>query len=302
MAIWKKYIYPSTIAEAIGVLTCPAGSTRIIAGGTDLLMDLQQGRTPPVDCLLDVTRIKELTVLEQRGNEIFVGAALPLREIFSSPLLLQQAQALVEACNLIGGPQVRNTATLGGNVAHALPAADGAIALLALDAQAEVASGRGIRRMPLIDLYEWPGKNTLKPDEILVGFYISKSSSGQSSAFSRIMRPQGVALPIINMAAWLERDGRQALKIRISVGPAGLIPQRAILAEQVLMGKEIESETIQAACSALHEQIHFRTSPRRATSQYRDDLSEVLLKEVLTKVWNRADSQTGVFNGGGFYG
>ena len=111
-----------------------------IAGGTDLLLDLKQGRHAPVHTLIDLTFVPEMTVLELRGDELYIGAAVPVNRVALDPLTGTHAQALVEACDLIAGPQVRNVATLGGNVAHALPAADGTIALTALDAQAEVAS------------------------------------------------------------------------------------------------------------------------------------------------------------------
>ncbi len=114
-----------------------------IAGGTDLLLDLKQGRHAPVHTLIDLTFVSEMSLLELRGDDLYIGAAVSVNRVALDPLVGTHAQALVEACNLIAGPQVRNTATLGGNVAHALPAADGTIALTALNAQAEVASPAG---------------------------------------------------------------------------------------------------------------------------------------------------------------
>ena len=122
-----------------------SNGARVIAGGTDLLLEIQHGIQPPVDSLVDVCNIPELNVLEVRGEDIFIGAAVPLSEIISSSLVNDHGQALVEACSQIGGPQVRDTATLGGNVAHALPAADGTVALLALAAQAEAVGPNGER-------------------------------------------------------------------------------------------------------------------------------------------------------------
>ena len=134
----------------------------------------------------------------------------------------------MEACGLIGGPQVRNTATLGGNVAHALPAADGTIALVALDARVEIASRDGRRLVPILNLFAGVGQSTLLADqEILVGFHLPLRKTGQASAFSRVMRPQGVALPVLNLAVWLERAGDQIHSIRIAIGPSGPVPQRA---------------------------------------------------------------------------
>jgi carbon-monoxide dehydrogenase medium subunit len=253
------------------------------------LLDLEQGRHAPVHTLLDVTSIAEMTVLDLRGAELFVGAAVPVNRIVLDPLAVAHAQALTEACNLIAGPQVRNVATLGGNVAHALPAADGTIALLALNAQAEVAGSTGIRRIPFKELFLGPGKSALKHgEELLVGFYMPLSTSRQASCFKRIMRPQGVALPIINLAIWLERTNDVCSQIRIAVGPGGPTPWSGTDAEKALLGKPLNEETFNAAVEALLAQVGFRSSARRASSDYRRHIVVGLFRDVLETAWKRA--------------
>src|SRR5512134_3227303 len=225
MNLWQEYLRPTNLSQALQAFAEASGPVLPIAGGTDLLLDLDQGRHAPVHTLVDVTSIAEMTALEVRGDELFVGAALPVNRLVLDPLVGAHAQALSEACNLIAGPQVRNVATLGGNVAHALPAADGTIALLALNAQAEIASFAGTRRVPFKELFLGPGKSMLRHgQELLVGFYLPLSTSHQSSCFKRIMRPQGVALPIINLAIWLERTADVLSQVRIAVGPGGPTP------------------------------------------------------------------------------
>ncbi|MEI6289248.1 MAG: FAD binding domain-containing protein, partial [Chloroflexota bacterium] len=140
MSLWKEFLRPQTIQEALEALTSAPSPAIPIAGGTDLMLDLQQGNHPPVHTLVDLTGISEMNIIELRAGNIFIGAGVPHNRIVDSKIVQENAQALVEACGLIGGPQVRNMATLGGNVAHALPAADGTIGLLALDAGAEIAS------------------------------------------------------------------------------------------------------------------------------------------------------------------
>ena len=162
MTIWTNYCLAKSLPEALQALADAPGPARLIAGGTDLLLDLQQGRHPPLNTLVDVTRIPEMTALEIRQDRLYVGAAVPLNQVVASALVQEHAQALYEAASLIGGPQVRNTATLGGNVAHALPAGDGTIALLALDALAEVASQKGCRLVPIQDLFIGPGRSALQ--------------------------------------------------------------------------------------------------------------------------------------------
>jgi carbon-monoxide dehydrogenase medium subunit len=289
MNLWQEYLRPTNLSQAIKAFSEASGPILPIAGGTDLLLDLEQGRHAPVRALLDVTSIKEMTALEVRGDTLFVGAAIPVNRIVLDPLVITHAQALTEACNLIAGPQVRNVATLGGNVAHALPAADGTIALLALGAQAEVAGVNGTRRVPFKELFLGPGKSAIKHgEELLVGFYLRLSERGQASCFKRIMRPQGVALPIINLAVWLERKDDLISQMCLAVGPGGPTPWRGTDVEKALIGKSLTDETLNVAVEALLNQVGFRSSARRASADYRRHIVTGLFKDVFETAWQRA--------------
>jgi carbon-monoxide dehydrogenase medium subunit len=261
-----------------------------IAGGTDLLLDLKQGRHAPVHTLIDLTFIPEMTALELRGNELYVGASVAVNRIALDSLVGTHARALGEACNLIAGPQVRNVATLGGNVAHALPAADGTIALTALVAQAEVAAVSGRRRMAFTSLFLGPGKSALnKSAELIVGFYIpTHQTLKASSCFKRIMRPQGVALPILNCAVWLAREKDIVKDVHIAVGPGGATPFRATQAENALRGQPLNEKIIGHALESLLDQAKFRSSARRASADYRKHIVDGLFKDVLDSAWQRA--------------
>lgn len=289
MNLWQDYKRPASVAEAIQALVSAPSSSMPIAGGTDLMLDLKQGRHAPVHTLIDLTFVDEMKRLELRGSELFIGAAVAVNRVATDPLVGTHAQALVEAANLIAGPQVRNTATIGGNVAHALPAADGTIALTALDAQAEVASPAGTRRMPFTALFAGPGKSSLdKSKEIIVGFYLPQAKKGQASCFKRIMRPQGVALPILNCSVWLEREKDIVTDIHIAVGPGGSTPFRATEAEAFLRGKPLTEENFSGALETLLAQAKFRTSARRASADYRRHIVGGLFKDVLETAWGRA--------------
>ena len=205
---------------------------------------------------------------------------------------------------MIAGPQVRNVATLGGNVAHALPAADGTIALLALDVEVEIvgrvalsdSEGRTeTKRVPFKDLFVGPGKSSLKHgEELIVGFYIPIQKTLKvsetfrvSSCFKRIMRPQGVALPILNCAVWLERENDIIKDIRIAVGPGGGTPFRATQAEDILRRQSFNATTFESALEALLAQAQFRTSARRASADYRRHIVSGLFKDTLVSAWGR---------------
>lgn len=289
MQHWHSYHIAFSIAEALEALAAAPGPARVIAGGTDLLLDIAQGRHAPVHTLVDITRIPELTVIEQRTESLYIGAAVPLSRIVTAPPVVHHAWALAQACALIGGPQVRHVATLGGNVAHALPAADGAIALIALEAEAEIADRQGRRRQRVADLYRGPGHSALDPQgELLVGFHLPLRRDGQASAFRRVMRPQGVAIAILNMAVWLERRGDEITDIRIAVGPAGPTPRRLMGTEQSLRGRPPTEAVLAEALMALLSEAHFRTSPHRSSAAYRRHLAAVLLRETVMAAWDEA--------------
>jgi len=254
------------------------------------MLDLRQGRHAPVHTLVDLNNIPEMTALEEREEKLFIGGAVPISRIAFSALASIHARALVEACHLIGGPQVRNMATLGGNVAHALPAADGTIAMIALDAQAEIADIKNRRRVPLVELFVGPGRSSLNTgQELLVGFYIPCAAPQQASAFKRITRDQGIALPILNLAVWLERKFSRISDVRIAVGPSGPMPQRIAVAEDILRGQPLTADACNRALEVLLQQVHFRSSPHRASGEYRQQLVEVLLKETLETAWLRTN-------------
>ncbi len=292
MNLWQEYKKPTSIPEAIQTLVASTPPVLPIAGGTDLMLDLKQGRHPPVHTLVDLTFIPEMKALERRGDFLFIGAALSVNQAANHPLTIQYAQALSEAGNLIAGPQVRNTATLGGNVAHALPAADGTIALTALDARAEVAGKDGNRFIPFTQLFLGPGKSALnKNEEIIVGFHLPIANRPFASCFKRIMRPQGVALPILNCAVWLTREENRVGEIRVAVGPGASVPFRASAVEDSLRGQPLNDETFARALDALLEQARFRDSARRASAEYRRRIVQGLFRDVLYTAWGRVEER-----------
>ncbi len=286
----EEYILAHTVNEALGILSVSHGSARIVSGGSDILLEIQQGSHPPVQVLVDVTEIEEMGMLEIRAGTLFIGASVTLSRLVNSHFIKQHAQALADAAVLMANPQVCNVATIGGNVAHALPAADGTISLMALDARAEVANMNGRRRVPLQALFKGPGESTMVPGfDLLVGFYLPLHEKGQASAFARRINPQGIALAILNMAIWLEREGDRIIDIRLAVGPSGPVPLRMRAAEKVLIGQTPSSEVQARALDELVKEAHFRTSPHRATAEYRRHLAGVLFQEAFTMAWQRAE-------------
>jgi carbon-monoxide dehydrogenase medium subunit len=287
---FQEYLQPKSIEEALHNLADTEGSVAVVAGGTDLLLELRQGRHPAVDRLVDVSEIDSMCQIKKEGDHIYLGAGVTHKEIIKNPLLHEHAQCVVEGCGLIGGPQVRNVATIGGNVAHALPAGDGTISLLALDTEVQLTTATGSSWEPLIDIFAGPGKVNFDRKKILLtGFRFHCQEEREGSAFHRVMRPQGVAIAILNMAAWVKvTPGGEIERIRVSCGPAGPKPFRGYQTEEFLAGKKWDDAVLQQAVEILAGEVSLRTSAHRATKEYRHTLLPVLLAEVIQRAIQRA--------------
>jgi len=293
MTLYKEYIRAQTIQDALDGLTTAQGTTAVISGGTDLLLDIRQSRHQPVDRMVDVSAVSEMREIRQEGDWIYLGASATHKEIITNPLLLEQAQCVVEGCGLIGGPQVRNVATIGGNVAHALPAGDGTVSLLALGTEVQLASPEGMEFLPLLDIFAGPGKvNFSRKEKLVVGFRFKKKLPGQASAFHRVMRPQGVAIAILNMAASVQVEDQKIKDLKLSCGPAGPKPFRGFKTEKFITGKALDEAFWADACEILAEEVSLRTSANRATKEYRHHLLPFLLQTVLEKAISRAIDQS----------
>jgi len=297
MKLWDEYLLATSVKEALETFASEKDSAALVAGGTDLFIDLKaediQSRPRT---LIDVTSIPELQGIEIADGRVRLGAATTHAEIISHEFLRSRATALVEGCQVIGGPQVRNVATVGGNVAHALPAADSTLGLIALGAEAQIATltenGDIARRwVPMADLFAGPGKNTLLPyRELLVAFRFQPPGEGAASAFRRIMRPQGIALPIMGLACFLQLDDQKKIieDARIVPGPIAPVPTRARETENILVGAESGEELFARAEAVAREECQPRTSKYRATAEYRNKMIRYLLRDALRTADYRA--------------
>jgi CO/xanthine dehydrogenase FAD-binding subunit len=291
MKLWERYYTPRTVEEAYDLLARHAGEARIVAGGTDLLLEIRQGYRPVAAALVDVTCVDELTRLTFGGDRVTIGAGVTHSQIVKTGELADRATCLVESCGVVGGPQVRNVATLGGNVAHALPAADGTTSLVALDAEAEIIKNGERRWVPILEMFEGPGQSLLDPTrDLLLKVRFRLSGPREGTAFKRIMRPQGVALPVLAAAVWvrLAEDGETVEDARVCIGPVAPVPVRAASVEDALRGRPFDDDALDEAVAVARRDFKPRTSKYRATSEYRVEMIEVLLRRALPLAVRRA--------------
>lgn len=287
---WNDYHTPGTVKEAVALLDRYDGRAQVLGGGTDLLLEIQQGLKPPVEAMIDPSKISGLGDIIQDGEHIVIGCAVTHTRIVRDQEIIQHGTCLVEGCGVIGGPQVRNVGTLAGNVAHALPAGDGTISLLALGGEVEVASSNGTRWIPLQDTYLGPGKSSIDHHRSLITrLRFKRTGPGEGSAFFRVMRPQGVALPMISLACRLKLDAVKRIKsVRITVGPAGPVPYLAETAMEVLTGGPAVKEQFNQAAAAVLSDVTFRSSKYRASREYREQMIRTHLPDVLARATARA--------------
>ncbi|GEM_PF-19902 len=304
---WKHYHSPSSIDEALHLLEHYHGHARIVAGGTDLILELSHGDHPPLEALVDITRIAELGEITLLPDDwVTIGAAVTHAQIVQSDLLARRATCLVESCGVVGGPQVRNVGTLGGNVAHALPAADGTVSLVSLDASAEIVEAGKRKWVHIQEMFRGPGESLLDSRrDLLVRFQFALCGPREGTAFKRIMRPQGVALPILGCAVWVKiNDGHMIHEARVCIAPLAPRPIRLSQTESALRGASVQTSdslamTVDRAIEALRDEIEPRTSKYRATAEYRRKMAEVLLRDALSLAVKRAKTGQAIPEGVG---
>lgn len=300
-ACWNHYHAAQTVEEAIKLLDQYDGRAQVLGGGTDLLLEIQQGRKLPVEAMIDPSRIPGLADIRRDEQHLVIGCAVTHTQIILDPQIVQHGTCLVEGCGVIGGPQVRNVGTLAGNVAHALPAGDGTISLLALDGEVEVSDQHGSHWIPLQATFLGPGKSSVDHHRSLITRLRFKPTGNlEGSAFFRVMRPQGVALPMINMACRIKLNERHEVEsVRIAIGPAGPVPCLADAAMDVLIAQAARAENFEKAAQAVLASITFRDSPFRASREYRETMILGHLPKLLARATRRAISGEAVPEGVG---
>lgn len=285
----SAYLYPASLKECQGFLVEFKGQGRLIAGGTDLMLKLQAGQE---DCraLIDTTSIKGFDRLEAEEGRLIIGAGVNHSRISRNKKIKSLFPALSRACGSIGSPQIRNVATLAGNVVNAQPAADGAIALVALGASAQTATAGGLKTKLVQDLYQGLGQSRVDPhQDVLTLFTVPLPKPGQGNAFDRISPRNALCLPLVNAAVWLSSDKGLITEARIALGPVAQMPFRPAEAEAMLRGVALDDEAAfkQAALAAARASSP-RDSCLRGCSDYRKQLVKALTKRVIIKAAQRA--------------
>jgi carbon-monoxide dehydrogenase medium subunit len=289
-----EYTAPKTLREAVKLLAEKGDQARVLAGGTDLIVQMRGRRLQP-ERVVDIKKIKEvneLTCAPRKGLRI--GAAVPCHRIYGDDAVAEQFPGITDATMIIGGIQIQGRATVGGNLCNASPSADSIPALIAYGATAEITGPDGKRKVPVEDFCTAPGQNVLKPGEILVSVHMPLPKKNSGAHYLRFIPRNEMDIAVVGVGAYVELGGRgskQTFKtVRIALGAVGPTPIFARNASAGLEGQPVSLESITAAAEAAKSEAS-PISDMRGPAEYRTHLVGVLTKRALIGAVKRARGQ-----------
>jgi aerobic carbon-monoxide dehydrogenase medium subunit len=291
----KKFsvLVPSTIDEAISLLASHGEGARYIAGGTDVVVKVKEGKLAP-DYLVSLRRIPALdriSVGNEKG-ELRIGALVTHRMLETSPFIRWHYPILHDAVRQIGSVQIRNVATIGGNLVNAVPSADGAIPLVTLEARVVIHGPKGPREVELLHFFLGPGQTILERGEILTEIIVQPLLPRTGSAYMKFGRREAMELPLLGVGVILslEKESRRCCRARIGLGVAAPTPMRAVEAERFLEGKDVDEALLEEAGRIASEEARVRDS-MRGVAWYRREMVRVLVKRMGLKCLEMAEEQ-----------
>ncbi len=274
--------------HAVALLAEHGSSARVLAGGTDLLVELKM--TPDVPrVIVDISRAEDLKQIAMTDEGLSIGALCTHTQIMRSPLVRTLVPVLVDAAHSMGAVQTRNLGTLGGNLVTGVPSMDSGPALFALEALVTVIGAAGCRQMPITEFFTGPRKTALLPDELLAEIVIPKGNLGKPADFRKFGLRKGQALALVNVAAssWVDWDRHTFVAPRIALGAVAPTVVRCLEAEVFLESRAVTPEAMaeagQIAAAAAKPIGDFR-----ASAQYRRHLVAVMTRRALANAYGRA--------------
>jgi len=284
---WIDYHRPSSVDEAIGLLSKYKGKARLLGGGTDLLVQMRGGKYE-LDAVIDAKHIEELNVLSYDStNGLILGAAVPCYKLYGDEAIAAAYPGLMDSATLIGGIQIQGRATLGGNLVNAAPSGDGIPALIAHSATAKVVGPNGSRDIPAEDVCTGPGRTQLADDEILVSINVPAPAKGFGARYVRFIPRNEMDIAVVGAGVSVTLNNGTIKSARVALSSVAPTPLFVEAAGAALAGKEPTDANIQAAANAAKEAATPITD-MRGTVEYRKHLCEVLTRRALHTAIERA--------------
>jgi xanthine dehydrogenase iron-sulfur cluster and FAD-binding subunit A len=283
--MWRKYVSATQVDEVIEILEKEKEKARIIAGATDLILELERGVRKGIETLIDITRIPNLDeiVLDEDGD-IHLGPMVTHNQCVASKLIREKALPLAQACWEVGSPQIRNRGTVAGNVITGSPANDTITPLVALDASLVLQSKTGKRVVRLADFYTGVRRTVLRPDEMLVDIFFKALGEDRRGTFIKFALRQAQAISVVNVAVILGFTGQGVDSASITLGSVAPKIIHAEDSEQFLIGKSLSDEVI-LETSNLAKLATKPIDDVRGSANYRRKISGVITKRALQRIW-----------------
>ncbi len=274
------YVRPANLAEAVKILTANPNA-QPLAGGTDLLLELRE-RTTADRLLVDIKHCSELEGIERRGEHLFIGALTTVQALAESEELHSHYRALWDAAKVFGCYEIRNRATIGGNVVHASPGAESGTPLFAFDAQVEIAGPAGTRLLPVAEFWTDAGRVSLEPGELLKGILLPVFEVPVESRYHRISRTKGMDLAALGVSVVvLSPNDPAAREIRVAMAAVERTPYRNREVENALSHCVLDDAVLESAKRLMAESIHPRESSLRAKPPYKRAMVGSLTERIL---------------------
>ena len=283
----ERYHQAGSIEDAVQLLQ-DSPEARLLAGGTDVLVRLREGHTE-YRHLIDIHHIQELQQITLQGDgTLMVGAGVTCSQLIHSELVQQHIPVLAQAADMLGGPQVRNAATLGGNICNGAPSAENASPLLVLNAQVHIVGSEGERSLPVEDFYQGPGRVDLAPGELVTGFSISQNDYSRTGGdFSKYAMRNAMDIATIGCSVVCRMDGAQIDDIRIAFTVAAPVPTRCRTAEAICKGAVPSGALLRDLAAVVHEDLSPRNS-WRASQAFRKHIISTLVQRVAANAIHKA--------------
>jgi CO/xanthine dehydrogenase FAD-binding subunit len=283
-----EYLKPRSLDEAISLLESHGEKAKYIAGGTDVMVKLKEKKITP-QYLISLRHLSDLAYIRRDPEGILrIGALTTHRMLEKSPLIRQHYPVITDAVENIGSVQIRNVATIGGNICNAVPSADGVIPLLTLGAHLHLIGPKGKRTLPLKNFFLGPGQTLMGHGEILNEFFVPPLLPRTGGAYIKHTRREAMELPIlgVGMVLSLAEDLKTCDKVRIGLGVAAPTPIRAYLAEEYLTGQEVNEQTLAETARIAEKETKMRDSIR-GQAWYRREMVGVLINRLGMKCLER---------------
>lgn len=284
-----EFLEPATVEEASRLLAQHGDDARAYAGGTALILALRQRLVSPTH-VVSLARLEALRgIAFDVGTGLRIGALTRHAELAGSALVMRHYPMLARMAAHLANPQVRNQGTLGGNLCYADPATDPPTCLLALDAEIEIASTRGTRRLAMADFVVDYYTTALEPDELVVAVHVPVPPPGFAGAYTRFLRTSAEHRPLVNVAVTARREGARCVDARVAVGASTPIPARVPRAEVLLESGEVTPALVAEAAAAAAQDI-FALSDGRGDEAYRRAMVRVVARRTMHTLFGLPDA------------